>query len=363
MADNAPADDQDVELKPDFSGGIYNCKWKKFERPGIVALGKWKSGYIPDNSRVPKDAEELEKHLPRKKVSFLTDPPEDLHVTWIGHASLLVQFEGLTILTDPVFETYCGPQYKIINKFGYKRYREAACQVDDLKHLDVVIISHNHFDHLESTAVEKISKKFPKAKWYVTEGTADCINRWASKLDVEEVTWWEQKEFEVKSKKFKFVCLPSQHWCQRGMLDMNKCLWGSWAVLGEKKKFYFAGDTGYFEALFKKIGERYGPFDLAAIPIGAYEPREILAYQHVNPEEAVKIHIDVQSRQSIGIHWGTFCLSNEFYLEPPNKVEEEMKKKGQRPENFISLCHGETWKVGSERNPSPFMNPEWCRQH
>ena len=112
------------------------------------------------------------------------------------------------------------------------------------------------------------------------------------------------------------VFTPANHWCKRSIADDNKCLWGSWAVIGPNKRFYFAGDTGYCEE-FEKIGSQLGPFDMAAIPIGAYQPNWFMKYQHVHPGEAVEIHKDIKSKKSLGIHWGTFMLTTEYYLEPP----------------------------------------------
>ncbi|KAH3768175.1 hypothetical protein DPMN_169387 [Dreissena polymorpha] len=267
---------------------------------------------------------------------------------------MLVQIEGMTILTDPVLDSFCGP----IWPFGYKRYRNASSQVKDIEKLDAVIISHNHYDHLEAKAVREINAKFKDVHWFVAGGT----KAWFLAMDVEdknltELDWWHGVEFNG----VKFICTPSQHWCQRSIFDFNTYLGCSWVVKGPRHSFYFAGDTGYYEDLFKKIGEKYGPFDLAGIPIGAYTPRFITKYRHVNPEEAVKIHVDIRSKMSIGIEWGTFHLTNEHYLEPPHRLKKAMEDRVLNPSNFVCLNIGETWDVGGPREEPQFMKEKGFR--
>ncbi|XP_059140718.1 N-acyl-phosphatidylethanolamine-hydrolyzing phospholipase D-like [Physella acuta] len=154
-----------------------------------------------------------------------------------------------------------------------------------------------------------------------------------------------KKKDEAYQSEIRIVSTPCQHWSQRSLNDIDKVLWTSWCVIGPKHKFYFAGDTGYYSG-FKQIGKRYGPFTLSTIPIGAYNPRWFLAPQHVDPEEAVKIHMDIKSQTSIGIHWGTFKLSKEFYLEPRQKLAEEVEKQDLSPSSFITVHHGEVIVIG-----------------
>ncbi|XP_045192292.2 N-acyl-phosphatidylethanolamine-hydrolyzing phospholipase D-like isoform X2 [Mercenaria mercenaria] len=330
------------------------CPWKPFQRPNLKNLAKWKF-FTKNNSGIPDD-QELDRVLKVHEVDttkICNAAKDKIQVTWIGHATVLVQFDGITILSDPVFLNYCGPNALT----AYRRYRKAACEIKDILVLDAVIISHNHYDHLEKDAVREIASKFPHVKWFVALKQKDWIvDQGASAENVHEFNWWEEQSIRFSKEDFTFVCTPTQHWCARlPTVDDNKVLWCSWVIKGPTKSYYFAGDTGYYDKLFQAIGNKYGPFDLAAIPIGAYEPRYITEYQHVDPEEAVKIHQDLKSKQSVGMHWGTFELTNEFFAEPPQKVEEEMKKKDLSPNKFISLCHGETWCVGDERQEPPFM--------
>jgi len=256
--------------------------------------------------------QELDKMLPVLKPDKRTldsSPANSIQVTWIGHATVLVQMEGINILTDPVFSDYCGA----VRTFGVKRYRPVPCTVDELPDIDAVCISHNHFDHLDYNTVCDLNKRFgDKIHWFVPMG----LLKWMTDCGCEnvvELEWWDERshpKFADKSKAVKFVFTPAQHWCRRGLNDTNKVLWGSWSILGPRHRFFFAADSGYCH-VFKQIGKRYGPFDLAAIPIGAYEPRGLMNFQHVNPQEAVEIHQDVNSNFSIAIHWGTFNLSYE----------------------------------------------------
>lgn len=343
------------------------CPWKKFNRPNLLDLGKWK--FLETNNSCIPDGEELDSVLEVHKLATakLKMPPDDrIQVTWIGHATVLVQFDKVCILSDPVFLDYCGPN----SITAYKRYRKAPCTIEELLgivKIDAVIISHNHYDHLEEASVKAIGKsaredetyrKSP-VKWFVAKNQKDWIvKNGINESDVTELDWWEgeNNNISLNGQTFKFVCTPTQHWCARlPPVDDYKVLWCGWVVKGPTKSYYFAGDTGYYEDLFKAIGKKYGGFDLAVLPIGAYEPRHITEFQHVDPTEAVEIHLDVNSKQSIGMHWGTFELTNEFFVEPPQKVEEEMKKKKLDPKQFISLSHGETWCVGDERKIPPFM--------
>ena len=178
---------------------------------------------------------ELDKLLPIKtvKTETLTNfkDENEIQVTWIGHATVYVQMEGLNILTDPIFEEYCGPDLASVTGFGlfaYWRYREAACQIQDIHNLDAVVISHNHFDHLCKKSVKNIIECHANIKWFVPKG----LKSWFEKLgcnktvlrNVIELEWWQASTIDVKGKKFRFVFTPAQHWCQRGPLDLNQVI-------------------------------------------------------------------------------------------------------------------------------------------
>lgn len=337
------------------------CPWRQFQRPNPINLLSWKFG-TTNRSNIPdindtQGIEKLERTLPIRSIDTarLSEPPPDkLQATWIGHATILVQFDGISILTDPIFGEWRGPDglYK-----SYKRYRKAPCKITDLPKIDAVLISNNHFGHLNELSVRQIYENFEGVKWFVAlEQKQFLVENGVNESHITELDWWQTKNFDFNGKQFNFICTPAQHWCRRGAFDINQVLWCSWVVKGPTKSFYFSGATGYYETLFKTIGTKYGPFDLAAIAIGNYEPRFITEFEQVDPEEAVQIHRDVRSKQSIGIQWGTFEFTNEFYAEPPQRVEKEMKKNNLSADRFISLCHGETWVIGEQRQRPPFMD-------
>ena len=156
-----------------------------------------------------------------------------------------------------------------------------------------------------------------------------------------ELDWWESHQVG----NWKYHAVPVQHWSRRGLLDTNKVLWAGWVVEAPDKRLFFAGDTGYSKD-FKDIGNRFKSMDLSLIPIGAYAPRWFMKDMHCSPEEAVQIHLDVNSKQSIGMHWGTFLnLTDEPLDEPPVRLQKAVQSKGLNPETFITLKHGETLRL------------------
>lgn len=323
MTDQSGFDSIDVDKKylTHRESNRYSCKWTEFRRPGVSGVVKWFCE--GSGTTIPKQ-EELDRALPVINPSFDKFGSEDtkhgICVTWLGHACVLVQIDGVKILADPVFSSKCGPKFGV--QLGYTRYREAPCSVESLPDIDAVIISHNHYDHLDYNTVCQLADRFHDLKWFVPVGVKAFMESCQCK-NVEECEWW--KGHSHKNVRFTFV--PAQHWSKRGLMDDNVSLWGGWCIRGSQQNFYFSGDTGYDGELFKTIGEKLGPFDLAAIPIGAYCPRWFMQHHHIDPEEALKVHEDVKATRSIGIHWGTFNLSSEPYLEPRDKVKELQIKK------------------------------------
>jgi len=319
--------------------GRFEIPWSGFQLPGPVAVMKFMG--TKSESNIPSSAELDKVHpvLHPDGAVLQSPPPDKVQTTWIGHATVLVQMDGVNVLTDPIFSDFCGP---VSMKPVPKRYRKVPLSIDELPRIDAIVISHNHFDHLDIDSVKKLTRRFPQLTWFVPKGLQSwMVDSGVARDQVKEMDWWEDQKIGDHSD-VKFVFTPAQHWCRRGMFDRNKVLWGSWCVLGPSKRFYFAGDTGYSEeGLFREIGKRYGPFDLAAIPIGAYSPREFMKSQHINPEEALIVHKELNAKKSLGIHWGTFNLSNEYFLEPKQKIEAAMKD--ENPKSFITVNLGETF--------------------
>uniref|UniRef100_A0A4W3J4Q5 N-acyl-phosphatidylethanolamine-hydrolyzing phospholipase D n=1 Tax=Callorhinchus milii TaxID=7868 RepID=A0A4W3J4Q5_CALMI len=339
--------EEDVTKSKRGENGRFVNPWPTWKPPAFTSVLKW-ALMEKDHSNIPSSKEELDEALPIVEPYFVKDPElvgrtgNGIRVTWMGHASLMVEMEGLVILTDPIFSQRASP----VQFLGPKRFRSPPCALSQLPTIDAVVISHTHYDHLDYNTVVSLNERFGSdLRWFVPLGLLDWMQKCGCE-NVIELDWWEENCVPGHDD-ITFVFTPVQHWSKRTVTDDNKVLWGSWCVLGPWNRFFFAGDTGYCVA-FEQIGKRYGPFDLAAIPIGAYEPRWFMKYQHVNPEEAVRIHIDVQAKKSVGIHWGTFALANEYYLEPRSKLEEARERYGLKPEDFFVLKHGESKNLSEE---------------
>ncbi|MCX7892178.1 MAG: MBL fold metallo-hydrolase [Burkholderiales bacterium] len=272
------------------------------------------------------------------QTAYLRANRSEATVTWIGHATLLVQVGGLNILTDPHFGERASP----VSFAGPKRLAPLPIRLEDLPRIDLVVISHNHYDHLdEGTVVRLAAQPGGPPLFVVPLG----MKPWLADVGVQnvaELDWWESRQ--VGGAEVHLV--PAQHWSARTPWDDNRMLWGGFVILHPELRFFYSGDTGYSRD-FEDIGRRFGGFDLAAIPIGAYEPRWFMGPQHVNPEEAVRIHRDVRARRSVGVHWGTFELTDEPLDEPPAKLAEARARAGLAPEDFFVMHHGETRRVAA----------------
>jgi N-acyl-phosphatidylethanolamine-hydrolysing phospholipase D len=253
-------------------------------------------------------------------------------VTWIGHATLLVQLEHVTFLTDPTWSNTPSP----VPLIGPTRYVAPGLRMEDLPTIDFVVISHNHFDHLDLPTLTALTKLNPHTLFYVPLGNAALLRK-AGIENVEELDWGQTATY----KGVTVHCLPSQHWSKRSLTDTRKALWSSWAVTGAERRFYFAGDTGYFPG-FADIGERLGPFDLAAVPIGAYEPTAMMQGSHMNPEEALRAAIDLRTKRAVAMHFGTFDLSDEPIDEPPRRFRAAAQRSELGEDGAWILDIGET---------------------
>jgi len=252
-------------------------------------------------------------------------------VTWVGHATLLVQLDGVNVLTDPQWSARASP----VGFAGPRRVTPPALAFEDLPPVHVVVISHDHYDHLDVATVRRLAGAH-RPRFLVPLG----MKAWFADLgiaDVDELDWWEARSVRG----ITFTCVPAQHFAQRAPWDLNRRLWAGWAVAGRARRLYFAGDTAYYDGL-KEIGVRLGPFDLAAIPIGAYLPPVIMKGGHTDPREALDVFSDVGARAMIAIHWGTFDLADEPLTEPPRLLEEHARSRGLGPDRVWILKHGET---------------------
>ena len=288
------------------------------------------------------DHAEFADDVPIQDVDLakVNNPGPDLQITWLGHSMFLIQYQKLNILTDPIFTDRASP----IPFAGPKRYVDHAMDYANLPDIDMVIISHNHYDHLDVKTLEQLSEKSTKQPkpihFYVPLGVQSLlVNSKVQAQNISEMDWWDSSK---SSHGYTIQALPSQHWSARGATDRRKTLWASWALKINERTIWFAGDTGYNNVQFKQIGEHLKAVDLALIPIGAYEPRWFMQQYHVNPKEALLIHKDVNSQASIGMHWGTFPLTAEMPLAPVSELENQRNVKGIEKADFDVMAIGET---------------------
>ncbi len=265
----------------------------------------------------------INKKVYEKNISLLT---------WGGHSTFLFQKDNFNILIDPHFSLRASP----FSFIGPKRYMPSSFNKNNLPQIDVVAISHNHYDHLDLRSLKQIYEKSPKAIFLVPLGDKKLLVNNGIK-NVKEFDWWEQ--FEFKNIKFSFT--PVQHWSKRTFSDRNKSLWGGWWIESQNFKFLHLGDTGYTKD-FIDIKNKLGKPDLVAIPIGAYKPRDIMKNSHLNPEEALKTFIDLEAKTAVAMHWGTFVLSQEPVDEPTNSIKKKLSEFNLKENNFIILKHGES---------------------
>jgi N-acyl-phosphatidylethanolamine-hydrolysing phospholipase D len=269
-------------------------------------------------------------------LDLIQNPQDDvLQVTWIGHATVLIQYRGINILTDPMFSDRASP----LNFLGPERYNPPSLQLKDLPPIHYIVISHNHYDHLDIKTVQQIGSN---TKWLVPLGLQQWFVRAGVKKEaVIEFDWWDVNKFQNAI----ITATPAQHWSARSLWDRNKTLWASWILKIGDKTIWYSGDTGYNPYQFNEIGRKFKTIDLALISIGAYEPRWFMKEMHINPEEAVQIHLDIKSQHSIAVQWGTFQLTSEPIDDPPLKLNEALARKKIPSEEFELLKIGEIRKI------------------
>jgi N-acyl-phosphatidylethanolamine-hydrolysing phospholipase D len=229
---------------------------------------------------------------------------------------MLVQMDHVTFLTDPTWSDNASP----FTFVGPRRFVPPGLAFEALPPIDFVLISHNHYDHLDLPTLRRLAAG--GTHFFVPLRVAGLLRN-AGITAVDELDWWESRRIRGVD----VHCVPSQHWSGRGLTDQSATLWSGWVVAGPTRRFYFAGDTGYF-AGFSEIGRRLGPFGLAALPIGAYEPSAMMRPVHLDPEEALQAGLDARAAVMIGMHYGTFDLTDEPLDEPPRRFQAEAQRRG-----------------------------------
>jgi L-ascorbate metabolism protein UlaG (beta-lactamase superfamily) len=243
---------------------------------------------------------------------FATAPASGLRVTWLGHSTLLLEIDGLRVLTDPVW----GPRTSPVTWAGPKRWYDPPLKLDELPKLDAVVISHDHYDHLDYPTITAM--KDWDTTFIVPLGVGAHLAHWGvPEARIVELDWWDRTRIGPKERSLEIVCTPARHASGRAIIDNNKTLWAGYALLGPSHKVYFSGDTGLFPGM-KDIGERLGPFDLTMIEAGAYDPA--WPDWHIGPEQAVVAHRMVGGKVMLPIHWGLFNLAYHSWVEPIERV-------------------------------------------
>lgn len=269
------------------------------------------------------------KQVPEIHYSTAPNYPKDAKITFINHSSVLIQTNSVNFLIDPIYSYRASPFQWI----GPYRVRDPGVKFIDLPKIDVVLISHNHYDHMDLPTLQKLNEVFHPL-FIVSLGNQKFLQDYGIE-NVIELDWWEQ----INYKQAKISFLPAKHDTQRWLHDYNQTLWGSFGIEVENKKIYFAGDTAYANH-FKEIRKRWGKPDFSFIPIGAYDPRDLLNHFHVDPIQAVQAHRDLGSKASMGIHWGTFQLAAEGVDTPVKDLELARKKYNMPESDFFVLQEG-----------------------
>jgi L-ascorbate metabolism protein UlaG (beta-lactamase superfamily) len=268
------------------------------------------------------------KYVPNEYSDIPPDFINDgtIRISFIGHATFLIQTDGLNIITDPVFSDRAA----FAKFFGPKRVAKPGIDIESLPKIDMVLVSHNHYDHLDIKSLKYLAKK-DNPLMILPIGNEKIMAKISD--NTKFLSWGEP---------YKNICFePSQHWSSRTPFDRNKSLWGSFIIKAKAGNICFIGDTGYDEALFKKIGSKYSGMKISIIPIGSYEPRWFMKDIHVNPEEAVKIHVDLNTKLSIASHFATFQLSDESYEKPVEDLKKALNMHGMTTNDFVAMKNGQ----------------------
>lgn len=263
---------------------------------------------------------------------------EEIRVTWLGHSTCLIEIDGQVLLTDPMLSDRASP----LTFLGPKRFgTDRVVTVDDLPEIDAVLISHDHYDHLDHQTITELRDRVNR--FYVPLGVGGHLQKWGvDKQRIVELDWWE----ETAHGPLTLVATPARHFSGRGLRDRNKTLWASWTILGTRQRAFFSGDSGYFDG-FKEIGDAYGPFDVTMIESGAYN--DAWADIHMKPEETVRAHMDLQGRALLPIHWAKFNLALHPWTEPIERLLREAEVQGV---TALTPLQGEAVVPGKVQEPT-----------
>jgi L-ascorbate metabolism protein UlaG (beta-lactamase superfamily) len=305
---------------------------KKFINPeGVKAKGTWEALKWMMNRERGVWKENKTESYGKRPVGREKD---GIRITFINHSTFLIQVDGLNILTDPIW----GPRTSPFTWAGPKRMRNPGIKFEDLPRIDAVLISHNHYDHLDLATMRTVFGAF-HPEIFTPLGIKEYLDS-ESISGATDLDWWDKVKI---SDSVTIHAVPAQHFSGRGLMDRDETLWCGYVIETSKGNIYFGGDTGYNDKTFKEIGDRFGSMQISLIPIGAYKPISFMGPIHVSPEEAVKIHQDVKSKTSIGIHFGTFPMADDGQEDPINDLRIARGKYNVADDRFIVIREGEPY--------------------
>lgn len=319
---------QESNRLPHHTADGFRNPFPGFEQRGAGDFFKWVF-WDRITGKKPAKPDSYNFQIKENDGSLLRENRKDFTITWVGHSSLLIQIDGVNILTDPMWSERSSP----VRFAGPRRVVAPGIKMEDLPPIDVVIISHDHYDHLDKNTIKKLGNQ---PQYLAPLGIGDYLQDWGvSKF--QEFDWGDS----VRINNLRFFCTPSQHFSGRSPFRRDDTLWCSWVIKGAVHSVYFCGDSGYFPG-YKEIGEKYGPFDVAALPIGAYLPRWFMSPVHMDPTEAVQAFLDLNAENFVAIHWGTFDLADDPLDWPPEHLYKAVEEQGLDIQKFWVMKHGET---------------------
>ena len=324
----------------DAAATVHGRFHNNYPEPPPQSFWKWKWEQWTQGVPEPPPGGWNIPHM-RADVAALRANRDKPTVTWIGHSSFLVQLAGTNVLFDPQFSERASP----VPFAGPRRYGPLPLAIAELPRIDVVAITHNHYDHLDVDTVKALAAQEGGSPLFLVPLALAAWFRDLGIANVVELGWWQSHDAGPA----RFTLVPVQHWSKRTLWDTNETLWGGWVVEGGGLRIIHAGDLGYSRDT-RDIGERLGPFDLALIPIGAYAPRWFMQAHHVDVPEAVQVRADLRAARAIGMHWGTFAqLTDEPLDEPPRVLEAQRRAAGLSREQFDVMKIGETRPIEAQR--------------
>jgi L-ascorbate metabolism protein UlaG (beta-lactamase superfamily) len=325
---------------PGYNGPVSDhFNGKKFNNPKGIQPGSFKDLMKWARNRERGEWKELRDveygPAPVKKVEG-----DSIVVTFVNHSTFLIQTQGLNILTDPVWSERASP----LSFAGPKRMRPPGIRFEDLPEIDIILLTHNHYDHLDIKTMQKLASLYQPAIYTPLGGSLYLEKKGIT--NVTEMDWWDEADIGAA---LKLVCTPAQHFSGRGMFDRDRTLWSGFALMTGKGSIYYSGDTGFGD-FFEQIAQRIAPVRLAFLPIGAYKPAWFMSTIHTSPFDAVKIHKILNPSVSIGMHFGTFPMADDGMYDPETDLKLALVKDSIPPEKFIAPEEGVRIIISSNGN-------------